>query len=48
MKNRNLDVISRENDLIEEEILNFIKGERKMLLEIIPGRVFNPNYNEES
>ena len=47
MKNRDLEIINRENDLIEEEIITFIKGEIKMLLEIIPGRIFNPFDNEK-
>ncbi|MFW9874159.1 MAG: HNH endonuclease domain-containing protein, partial [Candidatus Thorarchaeota archaeon] len=42
LKNRELDVINRENDLIEEEVISFLKSERKKLLEIIPGRIFNP------
>ncbi|KKK84563.1 hypothetical protein LCGC14_2782100 [marine sediment metagenome] len=46
MKNRDLDVIDRENALIEEEIISFLKSERKKRLEIIPGRIFNPTENE--
>jgi len=40
-KNRDLDILNRENELIEEEVISFLKSERKKLLEIIPGRVFN-------
>ena len=47
MKNRDLDVIVRENALIEEEIISFLKSERKNLLEIIPGRIFNPIEDED-
>lgn len=46
MKNRDLDVMVRENALIEEEIISFLRSERKKLLEIIPGRIFNPIENE--
>ncbi len=46
MKNRDLDVIDRENALIEEEIISFIRSERKKLLEIVPGHIFNPTKNE--
>lgn len=40
-KNKDLDILSRENELIEEEIISFLKSERKKLLEIIPGRIFD-------
>jgi len=40
-KNRELDIKNRENELIEEEIISFLKSERQKLLEIIPGRIFN-------
>jgi len=39
-KNRELDIKNRENELIEEEIISFLKSERQKLLEIIPGRIF--------
>ena len=41
LKNQNLDITTRENELIEEEIINFLKIEREKLLEIIPGQIFN-------
>ena len=41
LKNYDLDILNRENDLIEEEIISFLRSERLKLLEIIPGRVFN-------
>ncbi len=49
MKNRDLDIIVRENELIEEEIISFLKSERKKLLEIVPGRIFKSleDNNEE-
>ena len=49
LKNRGLDILNRENELIEEEIISFLKSERKKLIEIIPGRIFNPfeNSNED-
>lgn len=40
-KNKDLDILNRENELIEEEIITFIKSERQKLLEIIPGQIFN-------
>ncbi len=40
-KNKDLDILTRENELIEEEIINFLKSERQKILEIIPGRIFN-------
>jgi len=40
LKNRDLDIKNRENELIEEEIISFLKSEREKLLEIIPGRLF--------
>ena len=40
-KNRDLDILNRENELIEEEIISFLKIERQKLLEIIPGRIFD-------
>jgi len=48
LKNRELDILTRENELIEEEIISFLKSERQKLLEIIPGRIFNSiaNNNE--
>lgn len=46
MKNHTLYVIYRENELIEEEIISFLKNEINKLLEIIPGRIFNPTENE--
>jgi len=47
LKNRELDISNRENKLIEEEIISFLKIERKELLEIIPGRIFNSKENEK-
>ena len=41
LKNQKLDIINRENELIEEEIISFLKSEREKLVEIIPGRFFN-------
>ena len=41
LKNPKLDILHHENELIEEEIISFLKSERKKLLEIIPGRIFN-------
>ena len=46
-KNRDLNILTRDNDLIEEEIISFLKAERKKHLEIIPGRIFNPFENED-
>ena len=40
-KNRSLNILNRENELIEEEIISFLKKERQKLLEIIPGRIFD-------
>ena len=40
-KNRDMDILSRENELIEEEIISFLKSERQKLIEIIPGRIFD-------
>ena len=49
LKNRELDIMGRENELIEEEIISFLKIERKKLLEIVPGRIFKSleDNNEE-
>ncbi|KKM70344.1 hypothetical protein LCGC14_1441720, partial [marine sediment metagenome] len=46
MKNRDLDILNRENKLIEKEIISFLKSERKKLLEIVPGRIFKPIEND--
>ena len=45
-KNRDIYILNRENEVIEEEIIGFLKSERKKLLEIIPGRVFNFSFGE--
>ncbi|MFW9880801.1 MAG: hypothetical protein ACFFG0_47675, partial [Candidatus Thorarchaeota archaeon] len=40
-KNIGITIFNRENELIEEEIISFLKSERRKLFEIIPGRIFN-------
>ena len=47
LKNRELDILNRENELIEEEIISFLKSERQKLLKIIPGRIFNSIANNK-
>jgi len=47
LKNRELDISNRENELMEEEIISFLKIERQKLLEIIPGRIFSSNSNDK-
>ena len=41
LKNCEFDIINRENELIEKEIIIFLKSEREKLLEIIPGKIFS-------
>lgn len=47
-KNTDLNINSRENELIEEELVNFLKLERKRLLEIIPGSIFTISSDEDN
>ena len=47
LKNRELNITNHENELIEEEIISFLKSERQKLLKIIPGRIFNSIANNK-